>query len=103
MSKGTIENTYSAKAVKFYTKENRIFLHPSSFNYEQVGYESVWMVYLKMVETSKLFVYDSTMIYPYALLLFAVCNIRVDLNRNFIIVFFSPPSLLSLFSFFEGK
>jgi hypothetical protein len=39
-------------------------------NTQNIQYESPWLVYLQMMETSKVFVYDATMVHPYALLLF---------------------------------
>ena len=48
----------------------RVFLHPSSVNFATVLYESPWMVFSEKVNTSKIFVRESSMVSPYALLLF---------------------------------
>jgi ATP-dependent RNA helicase DHX57 len=50
--------------------ENRVFLHPSSFNFNEGTYPSPWLVYNEIVQTSKLFVRDCTNVSNYALLLF---------------------------------
>lgn len=49
---------------------SRVLLHPASVNSRQGGYTSPWMVYYEKVKTSAVFVRDSTMVPPYALLLF---------------------------------
>lgn len=48
----------------------RVFLHPSSCNFAQTQYDSPWLLYTELVQTSKVFVRESTMVNPYALLLF---------------------------------
>jgi hypothetical protein len=48
----------------------RVFLHPSSVNFSTVLYESPWLVFSEKVDTSKVFIRESTMVSPYALLLF---------------------------------
>jgi ATP-dependent RNA helicase DHX57 len=48
----------------------RVFLHPTSCNFQANQYDSPWLLYSDLVQTSKLFVRDSTMVHPYALLLF---------------------------------
>ncbi len=60
-----------AKDLKYYTKElGRVFLHPRSINFSQTKWDSVWLVYLQLVKTSKMYVQDTTQVSPYALLLF---------------------------------
>lgn len=48
----------------------RVYLHPASANARMGGFHSPWMVYFNKVKTSMVFVRDSTMVPPYALLLF---------------------------------
>ncbi|GLD97024.1 hypothetical protein PINS_up005707 [Pythium insidiosum] len=48
----------------------RVFLHPSSCNFVQTQYDSPWLLYTELVQTSKVFVRESSMVNPYALLLF---------------------------------
>jgi len=49
---------------------SRVFLHPKSVNFSNISYESLHLVYHELVETSKQFVADSSMIPSYSLLLF---------------------------------
>lgn len=53
-----------------YQPRERVFLHPSSCNFAQTQYDSPWLLYTELVQTSKVFVRESTMVNPYALLLF---------------------------------
>ena len=51
-------------------KEERVFVHPSSHNFAVGSYSCPWLVYHRLVRTSKAFVSDATECNPYALLLF---------------------------------
>ena len=74
---------------------SRVFLHPSSVNFSQRDYYSQWIVYYEKVKTSKVFLRDSTMIPPYALLLMAG-NIEIQHARDKLLVdgwmYFSAPT-----------
>lgn len=48
----------------------RVFLHPSSVNFSCGKFESGWVVYSDLVQTSKVFVRESSMVPVYAVLLF---------------------------------
>ena len=48
----------------------RVFLHPSSLNFGCGRFESGWLVYSEVVETSKAFVRESSRVPVYAILLF---------------------------------
>ena len=48
----------------------RVFLHPSSVNFRCGKFESGWLAYSEIVETSKVFVRESSMVPVYAVLLF---------------------------------
>ena len=48
----------------------RVFIHPGSINFDVGKFESGWMVYTDIVETSKLYVRESSAVPIYALLLF---------------------------------
>lgn len=60
-------------------RDERVFLHPSSSNFTQTQYDSPWLLYTELVQTSKLFVRESTMVNPYALLLFGG---RIDVAHD---------------------
>ena len=88
---GSIEKEGKAKELKFFirggsddsnsggsgdvrirdgVKEERVFIHPSSHNFAVGSYSCPWLVYHRLVRTSKAFVSDATECNPYALLLF---------------------------------
>ena len=95
---GTIEKQAKVQEFKFYTKDKkRVFLHPGSLNFHESSYESVWLVYLRIMQTSKLFVHDTTMVYPYPLLLFGSTNTSINQEKRYLIV--SIDTLLFLFFF----
>ncbi|TYZ67311.1 hypothetical protein PybrP1_002952, partial [[Pythium] brassicae (nom. inval.)] len=61
---------HSQQSHQPFVPRERVFLHPSSCNFVQTQYDSPWLLYSEIVQTSKLFVRESTMVNPYALLLF---------------------------------
>lgn len=71
VSGGAIETEGEARRVKFFDKDRgRVFLHPSSLNFSVGKFESGWLVYSDIVQTSKIFVRETTMVPVYAILLF---------------------------------
>jgi ATP-dependent RNA helicase DHX57 len=82
---GAVESTADRRKFKFFTKNQQIFLHPASINFPQQSFESVWLVYLSLVQTSKLYLRDSTMVFPIPMLLFGG-NLRVDHTKGYLIV-----------------
>ncbi|KAG7397023.1 ATPdependent RNA helicase [Phytophthora boehmeriae] len=74
---GVVEEDPNAKQIRYFVQSasepgqrERVFLHPSSCNFSQTQYDSPWLLYTELVQTSKVFVRESTMVNPYALLLF---------------------------------
>uniref|UniRef100_A0AAV1SZW2 RNA helicase n=1 Tax=Peronospora matthiolae TaxID=2874970 RepID=A0AAV1SZW2_9STRA len=74
---GVVEGDHNAKQIRYFVRSTaeaghreRVFLHPSSCNFSQTNYDSPWLLYTELVQTSKIFVRESTMVNPYALLLF---------------------------------
>ncbi|CAI5729208.1 unnamed protein product [Peronospora effusa] len=74
---GVVEEDHNAKQIRYFVRSTmeagqreRVFLHPSSCNFTQTNYDSPWLLYTELVQTSKIFVRESTMVNPYALLLF---------------------------------
>ncbi|CAI5735369.1 unnamed protein product [Peronospora destructor] len=74
---GAVEEDHNAKQIRYFVRSTteadqreRVFLHPSSCNFTQTNYDSPWLLYTELVQTSKIFVRESTMVNPYALLLF---------------------------------
>mmetsp|Transcript_15236 Transcript_15236/g.33072 ORF Transcript_15236/g.33072 Transcript_15236/m.33072 type:complete len:1605 (-) Transcript_15236:173-4987(-) len=69
-SMGGDANHNSATRSKGKMHEERVFLHPSSNNFSIGSYSCPWLVYHRLIRTSKAFVSDSTECNPYSLLLF---------------------------------
>ncbi|KAL7690424.1 putative RWD domain, RNA helicase HrpA, Helicase superfamily, ATP-binding protein [Plasmopara halstedii] len=74
---GVVEEDHNAKQIRYYVRSvteanqrERVFLHPSSCNFSQNNYDSPWLLYTELVQTSKIFVRECTMVNTYALLLF---------------------------------
>ena len=83
---GTVEKDAEAATVKIFAREQgRVFIHPRSVNFSVGKYESGWLVYTSMVETSKVYVTESSMVPAYAVLLFGG-KLRVDHDRGRIVV-----------------
>lgn len=68
---GTVANKYNSKDLRLRCKTGeRVFLHPESVNFHEGNYNTRWLAYFQKVKTTKLFIRDSTMVSPYAILLF---------------------------------
>ncbi|KAL4527192.1 hypothetical protein Ndes2526B_g09099 [Nannochloris sp. 'desiccata'] len=68
---GAVETQGEAIKVRFFDREKgRVFLHPSSINFTCGKFESGWLVYSDLVQTSKVFVREASMVPVYAVLLF---------------------------------
>lgn len=68
---GTVSKAFTSKELKMRSKSGeRVFLHPESINFDEGNYGSRWLAYFSKVQTSRVFVRDSTMVSPYAILLF---------------------------------
>lgn len=82
----SILQVHDPSKLKFYTElDGRVFLHPSSINFKTRSYASPWLVYLEKRQTSKTFLFDSSMVTPYALLLFGG-EITVDHQTGLVAV-----------------
>jgi ATP-dependent RNA helicase DHX57 len=68
---GAVAQAPTAKQLKMFTQaDGRVFLHPSSVNFTDADFVSPWLVFHQKQATSKVFIRDSSMVTPYALLLF---------------------------------
>lgn len=67
---GAVEAEGDGMVKLFERSKGRVFTHPSSINMGVNKFETGWVVYTEMVETSKVFVRQSSMAPVYALLLF---------------------------------
>ncbi|GIL84569.1 hypothetical protein Vretifemale_13233, partial [Volvox reticuliferus] len=68
---GTEEADADPRDVKFFDRaRGRVFIHPGSLLFTVGKFESGWLVYTQMTETSKLFVREASMVPVYGMLLF---------------------------------
>ena len=83
---GAIETEGSGAKVKIFDRERgRVFIHPSSINFTTGKFESGWLVFSDMMETSKIFIRECSMVPVYAVLLFGG-NITVQHEKGMLIV-----------------
>jgi ATP-dependent RNA helicase DHX57 len=67
---GAVESDTDGIAKLFDRVKGRVFVHPSSVNRSAGKFETGWMVHTEMVETSKIFIRQCSMVPVYAVLLF---------------------------------
>jgi ATP-dependent RNA helicase DHX57 len=68
---GTLRDDVESRELKFRIEGgSRCFVHPASVNFSQGEFKSPWLVYCEKMETTKVYIRDSTEVSPYALLLF---------------------------------
>ena len=68
---GSMPEDATPQSIKCFTRDlGRVFLHPCSVNFSSSRFETGWLVYTNMVQTSKTFVRESSMVPPYAILFF---------------------------------
>lgn len=97
---GAMEKDGEAKELKFFIRPNddekqvltanskqqeRVFIHPSSFNFAVGSYSCPWLVYFSMVRTSKPFLRDVSECSAYALLLFGG-QLEVQAKKEVVVV-----------------
>lgn len=67
---GDANQNSASRSNGHHMNDERVFIHPSSNNFSIGSYSCPWLVYHRLVRTSKAFVSDSTECNPYSLLLF---------------------------------
>lgn len=83
---GAIEVEGPSALVKVFDRQKgRVFMHPSSVNFSAGKFESGWLVHTEMVETSKVFVRECSMVPVYAMLLFGG-EVTVDHEKAALVV-----------------
>lgn len=102
-SEGAVEKDGVAKELKFFIRidpiddtveeqqgsndkrDERVFMHPSSFNFSIGNYSCPWLVYHELVRTSKAFLRDATECSAYSLLLFGG-KLEVQASKGLILI-----------------
>ncbi|KAF3914873.1 hypothetical protein ABW20_dc0105860 [Dactylellina cionopaga] len=79
---GAKELDPDAKTIKFYTEDERAFVHPSStlFDAQSFAGNASFMAYANKVATSKVFLRDVTPVNAYGLMLFGGGGLELDMN-----------------------
>lgn len=68
---GAVELAADPKAIKHRLKDGtRVFIHPQSLYLQESKFDSNWLCFSELVQTTKPFVRDVNMIFPIAMLLF---------------------------------
>eukprot|EP00656_Telonema_subtile_P040587 TRINITY_DN45673_c0_g2_i1.p1 TRINITY_DN45673_c0_g2~~TRINITY_DN45673_c0_g2_i1.p1 ORF type:complete len:441 (+),score=121.55 TRINITY_DN45673_c0_g2_i1:111-1433(+) len=90
---GAVASAPQSKELSFFCRtkdtetrgDQRVFMHPSSVNFQTREYSSPWLVYHEKVATSRVFLRDSTMVTPYSLLLFGG-EVQTDVRNGTIAI-----------------
>jgi ATP-dependent RNA helicase DHX57 len=83
---GAFETEGPAGKVKLFDRDmGRVFIHPSSINFSAGKFESGWLVYSDIMQTSKIFIRECSMVPVYAVLLFGG-KITVQHEKGIVIV-----------------
>lgn len=81
-SVGAVPKLPDAKELRLKTKQDTVFLHPSSVNYIVKSFPSPYLVYQEKVKTSKIFIRDSTMVPAIPLVLFSGYDVKISVHNN---------------------
>ncbi|XP_051879730.1 ATP-dependent RNA helicase DHX30 isoform X2 [Pristis pectinata] len=95
--KVTKEGKFKPNSVVCRTKTGQVLLHRSTVNRNEESFKSRWLTYFTAVKSNQnVFVRDSSMIHPLALLLLADCDIQVKEDGNSVLLTLADSSLLQL-------
>jgi ATP-dependent RNA helicase DHX57 len=84
---GAMELAGEAKQIQHSLKNNvRCFIHPQSLYYDEQRFESGYLVYLKLLKTSQVFVHDVSMIWPMSIVLFGSADFQIDHHQGTILI-----------------
>ncbi|XP_032876217.1 ATP-dependent RNA helicase DHX30 isoform X2 [Amblyraja radiata] len=95
--KVTREGKFKPKSVVCHTKTGQVLLHRSTVNRNEETFKSRWMTYFTAVKSNgTVFVRDSSMVHPLALLLLPDCDIHVKEDGDCVLLTLADCSLLQL-------
>ncbi|XP_069778183.1 ATP-dependent RNA helicase DHX30 isoform X2 [Narcine bancroftii] len=95
--KVTKEGKFKPNSVVCRTKTGHVLLHRSTVNRNEESFKSRWMTYFTAVKSNgNVFVRDSSMVHPLALLMLPDCDIRVKEDGNSVLFTLADSSLLQL-------
>ncbi|GAA5963647.1 hypothetical protein JCM21900_000208 [Sporobolomyces salmonicolor] len=79
---GAIERERESREVKFFEKEGRVFLHPTSLLFSETRFATPFATYFNKHVTTKPFLRDATEVPLYAVLLFSPGHVSMELERG---------------------
>lgn len=79
---GAVPKQLEAKDFKFKTRQEQVFLHPSSIVFELKYFPSPFMVYQEKVKTSKIFIRDCCVIPAIPLVLFSGFDVNINIHNG---------------------
>uniref|UniRef100_A0A1Y1K8X3 RNA helicase n=1 Tax=Photinus pyralis TaxID=7054 RepID=A0A1Y1K8X3_PHOPY len=77
---GAVPVEREAKELRFKTKKEEVFLHPSSVNFTVTNFHSPYLVYQEKVRTSRIFIRDCSMVPVLPLVLFSGSDVNISVN-----------------------
>ncbi|XP_068731445.1 putative ATP-dependent RNA helicase DHX57 [Montipora capricornis] len=83
---GVVPVSVKSTKLKFWTKNGRVFVHPTSVNFQVNNFDSPYLVYLENVKTSKVYIRDCSMVSTYALLLFCGDSLSLNLEEGVFVI-----------------
>jgi len=102
-----VEKRGMHQILKFTTQKETVNIHPSSVNYKNQFGKKQWMVYHQKQQTSKIYIYDSTIITARSLLLFGgAMNFNFDTQTIQLgdwVTFKSSPDIWKIMSMFREE
>nr|XP_022918693.1 putative ATP-dependent RNA helicase DHX57 [Onthophagus taurus] len=79
---GAIPVQPDAKDLKFWTKTEQVFIHPSSIISKIGNFESPYLIFQEKFKTSKVFLRDCSMVPTLALVLFSGFDIEINVHNG---------------------
>ncbi|KAK5643786.1 hypothetical protein RI129_007631 [Pyrocoelia pectoralis] len=79
---GAVPIEREAKELRFKTKKEEVFLHPSSINFTVTNFHTPYLVYQEKVKTSRIFIRDCSMIPAVPLVLFSGSDVDICVNSG---------------------
>lgn len=79
---GAVPKQLDSKDFRFKTKQDVVFMHPSSVNFIASNFASPYLVYQEKVKTSKIFIRDCCMVPLLSLVLFSGFNLDIKVHSE---------------------
>ncbi|XP_067835126.1 ATP-dependent RNA helicase DHX30 [Heptranchias perlo] len=95
--KVTKEGKFKPNSLVYRTKTGQVLLHRSTVNRNEESFKSRWLTYFTAVKSNgNVFVRDSSMVHPLALLMLPDCDIHIKEDGDSVLLTLADTSLLRL-------